>query len=387
MAHQRRLILLSILAAAAALLNANEAAGAPSADERSVLGDFSIAGFLSVGAGWQRFSDAPVTEWASDGSFAGVLGSVLHGVQTGVPPQPQEDTAMAFVEVLELDITKSLGKRTTLGSHIWLGRANSGSWVLAPGATLEQGYITVLLSPSHNVEFKLGRFTTEAGYEYDEPYFNDTISWSIMARGNLYPYYVTGAQLAFDIIPGARLFLNAVNGNINETTMDRVDVPSGYASLVIAWGPEERQSTFVLTPFVGPESGSDRPLSYGANATASLWLSPRFELGLEGTYHRDDGAGGPATNYAGGLVNLHVDVTPRVFGVARYAFARQFEAGNGVWNLTGAEQAIHEMSLGGGLAVADGMKLKWEARADAVVPDASATQWVPGFALGMDCAF
>ena len=380
-----RIAIAFLLLAAAAAATPAEAREAPR-PKGWVLGDFEVSGYLSAGAGWQRFSDAPVTEWANDGSFAGVLGSVIPNATNGTLPSPKQDNAMAFVEVAELDLARSIGDRARLRADIWLGRPDSGSWVPL-GIELEQGYAVVTLSRKHAVEFMLGRFVTEAGFEEDLPYDNDAISWSVLSRSNLYPYHATGAQVVWGIAEGVDLYVASSNSIINDWDLKTNDMPGFFATLSLEWGEEARGNWFTVTPFLGPESNSNRHYTYGADAAAGIWATPSFQIGLEGLFHRDNGYGGPSTNYAAGLANLHYDFSGRWYGFARYAYAQQFEAGNGVLNLTGAKQQIHEMSLGGGVLIAEGMKLKLEARTDAVAPDGGATQWTPGAAMALVCAF
>ena len=102
--HIRSFALIAFISAGITL-----SAGAAMAQDKWVGGGFEMSGYLSVGAGWQRFSNAPVTEISHDGTFAGVLGAVIPNVQTGVVPSPKQDNAEAFLEVLELDINKKFG--------------------------------------------------------------------------------------------------------------------------------------------------------------------------------------------------------------------------------------------------------------------------------------
>lgn len=203
----------------------------------------------------------------------------------------------------------------------------------------------------------------------------------------MYPYFATGAQISAEISDNVVLYVAAANGLTNDSTIKINDVPAGFATLDVSWGDEDKESWFVFTPFIGPESDSNRHLTYGANAAFAAWLADPFQLGLEAVFRRDNSAGGADTEYAGGLVNLRWDITDKLYGVARYAFARQFDDGSGVFNLTGAKQNIHEASLGGGYMIADGVKFKLEGRVDAVDPDAGDTQWVPGVAIALACAF
>jgi hypothetical protein len=355
------------------------------AAESWVQGHFEAQGFLNAGMGWQRFLNAPVTEWTNDGSFAGVLGSVIPDVVSGTLPSPGQDNFMAFMEVAELDLIATLSDRAALRADLLFGRALSGSWV--PGTDVEQAFLTALLEKDHNVVFTIGRFGTQAGFEPFEPYNNDAIGWSILARANLYPYLVTGAQLSMDLSEHVSLYLAVANGFSNDTTMKISDTPTGIASLSIAWGPEERASSVTITPFFGPESDSNRHFTMGTDLTAFLWPHEKVQLGLQGIFRRDNGNGGPNTNYAAGLIDVQWYPAEAWYLMARYDFAQQFEAGNGVLNLTGAEQQIHEASVGFGYEFVEGMKLKWEGRVDIVRPKGGTAQYVPGTAMALACAF
>ena len=357
------------------------------AAQNYVKGGFEMAGFFNAGFGWQRFGGGPTTEMDYDGSFAGVLGSVTQEVSTGALPVEGEDIVETFVEVFELDIIKQLTERTSLRADILFGRSQSGSWVIVPGINLEQAYATVRLSNSPVIDFTFGRIGTQAGFESFEPYFNDTISWSVLTRAVLYPYVITGAQLGIEFSDNVALVVAATSNLTNDTTPEFDEIPSCVATLKISWGNDASENYLALSPYFGPETGNRRPLTYGADATLVVWPSAKLQLGLEGLYRRDNGAGGPDTDYAGGLFNLHWDITESFFGGLRFSFARQFDDGNGIFNLTGAKQNIYESSLFAGYHIADGIKLKFEARLDSVDPSIGETQWVPGIAMAIAAAF
>ncbi len=362
------------------------AAHAEGTKQKSVLGGFELSGYLDAGFGWQRFSNDPVTEFANDGSFAGVLGSVISNVNSGIPPAPGQDDVEAFVEVAELDIAKSFGDRAKLRADVWFGRPLSGSWVA--GADLEQAYLTVTLWQDHALEFTIGRFGTAAGFEPYDPYNLDTISWSIVTRAQLYPYYLTGAQLSFDVTDNISIYIAAANGVTVDTNAKDSDVPGGIMSIGYYWGPEDKENSFVFTPYISPDSDSNRHFSFGADATLIVWATNYLQIAAEGIFHRDNAVtGGVNTNYAAGLLNLHWDMTDALYGVLKYSFAKQFAAGNGFFSRTGAQQQIHEASVGLGYLLADGIKFKWEGRLDIVAPTGAARQWVPGTAIELACAF
>jgi len=197
---------------------------------------------------------------------------------------------------------------------------------------------------------------------------------------------MTGVQLSADLTNTMSAFFVVSNGNINDSSFLRGTLPSFLVTLEWTWGPEARPNQLVFTPWFGPESGGNRPFTYGADVTYVYWLTERLKLGLEACYQRNNAVDGsllPAedTDYASGLMNLRWDITPSWYGVIKYVFARQFGVGNGVQNLTGAKQNIHEASLGFGYQMTDSSKVKGEFRFDAVDPDSGRTQTIPGAAV------
>ena len=207
-----------------------------------------------------------------------------------------------------------------------------------------------------------------------------------MWRGSLYPPGMTGVQLSADLTNTMSAFFVVSNGNINDSSLQRGTLPSFLMTLEWTWGPEARPNQLVLTPWFGPESGLNRPFTYGADVTFVHWLNERLKLGLEGCYQRNNAVSDQLiqvenTDYASGLFNLRWDITPSWYGVLKYVFARQFGIGNGSQNLTGAKQSIHESSVGVGYQLTDSSKFKGEFRFDVVDPDAGRTQTVPGLAF------
>lgn len=360
------------------------AAAEESADIKNfVRGGFEMNIFLDAVTGFQRFSNDPVTEVAYDGSNAGVLGEYLPGATMLWVPSPGQRVAATFVPKVEVDIVKRINEVARLRADMSFGRPGSGAYV--NGLTVSHAYAAVKLSQKHNVELLIGRFGGQAGYEPFRAYHNDTVSWSIMWRGYLYPPGMTGIQLSADLTNTMSIFLVAANGVISDDVRLRKTLPSFLATLEWTWGPEAQPNQLVITPWFGPESGGNRPFTYGGDVTFVHWLTRRVKLGLEACYQRDNAVAGIAgaenTDYASGLFNLRWDITPSWYGVVKYVFARQFAAGNGVLNLTGAEQNIHEASIGAGYQLTDSSKFKGEFRFDVVDPDAGRTQTIPGAAF------
>lgn len=363
----------------------------PQKQRWSIIGDFEMDGFFSAGLGWQKFMRGDVTERANDWSFAGPLGELLSETPNESTPARGQDVAEAFVEVLEIDIAREFGERATLRGDIWFGRQNSGSWVRFVGMSVEQAYATVRLSDAHDIEFLVGRFVTLAGFESPESFNNDNIGWSIANRGSIYPTVATGAQLSIGAFDGGTFYLIAANNFSYDTVFKSVDFPSGAITFQYVWGDAPHKEYVVVTPHIGPESDQNRHLTFGGDITAVFWLGD-LQIGLQSDFRRDNAIDDPSasyqnTSYTAGMLDLHYDFTDRFYAYARYSFAKQFASGNGVYNLTGAKQMIHEASLGAGYYVADGVKLKFEGRVDTVVPDYSRTQVVPGVAFAITTAF
>ncbi len=350
---------------------------------------FEIFGYLNTAVGFQHFSNDPITDVADGGSFGGSLGEWLPNVANGTIPTPGEDFFEIAVPSLELDIVKHFGSRARFRSDIFFGRAASGSQYF--GVSLSHAYAAVTLSNKYGLELVVGRFGLPPGFEPYELYFNDTVSWSIVWRSLIAPGAGTGAMLSWAATDYIDVLFAVTNGLVHDWTSKGNTLPVFMTTMLVTWGDEEKPSTFALSPFVGPESGGNRPLTFGADATLSWWINKRWQLGLEGTFQRDNAVvGNPLarnTSYYAGLLNVHWEPNPAWYIVGRYTTSWQTAPGNGVLNLTGAEQKIHEFTLGMGHFIAEGVKLKLEGRFDVVSPKTSSRQWIGSGALGLSCAY
>lgn len=379
-------------ALAALLLVAGAAATASAAmDEGSrfegkrVRGGFEIAGYINTAVGFQHFGRATTTEIADDGSYAGPIGEAIPHFNALYMPAGGQAFTEFYVPDVELDIIKTFGDRARLRADLRFGRQESGSLTAFPAIVHAYGAVT--LSKKHGLELVIGRFGLPPGFEPYDTFDNDTISWSMIWRGLIAPGSGTGVRLAWSPSDHIDLFVAAANGFVHDWTSKDNILPTFIGSMLLKWGPMARQSTFALSPFVGPEQGENRPLTIGTDATLSWWISKRWQLGLEGIFQRDDNDAGPAVNYVGTLLNLHFEPVPSWYTVIKYTFSWQGAPGTLALNLTGAEQKIHEMSLGAGHYLTDNVKLKLEARMDVIDPVAAAWQWVAGAAMGISCAF
>ncbi len=353
-----------------------------------VVGGFSMQGYLNMAYGFQHFSNDPITEVAGDNSTGGVMGEWLPTTNNGTVPNPGESFAQAFIPFMELDMMKRFGERARLRADLFFGRTNSGSAI--PAAQVDHAYLAVTLNEEHNIEVVLGRMGMLAGFEPYEPYFNDTISYSILWRAVISAGSPTGIMISGDVNEDLTLYFYVANGFVNDSIFKGNTLPGFANTIKYTWGSDAKPSALVITPFISPDSGGNSPLSMGIDAYTAWWLSERFELGLEGTYQRINAnarTGGANTNYFAGLLNLHWEPTPRWYTVLKYCYANQTDVGNGVMNLTGAKQQIHEMSLGFGHYLADTVKFKGEGRFDIIDPAAGSSQWIVGAAIGMNVAF
>jgi hypothetical protein len=358
----------------------------PAADAGSsewVRGGFELNGYMIAVMGGQHFSNAPTTA----NPYEGPIGLWLPGatVAGAPPPTPGSTFVQVMIPKFELDVVKHFGKRARLRADLQFGRPQSGSSF--GFFQMDHAYAVVTLSQKYNVELWLGRIGLQAGYEPYQDYYNDTISFSLLWRSIFPPAFVTGAQLSAVFSDHWSIYVGVGNGVINDTTALDKTLPSWVTSVIYSWGEEMQPSNVVLTGWWGPESGGNRPFSYGFDITSTWYFAPRWLLGFEANWQRDDGDTGPTTDYAAALANLRWDFAKKWYGVVKYAYGRQFDAGNGVINMTGAKQQIHENALAFCYYIADTAKLKAEARVDVVIPAAGPIQYVGGGALALDYAF
>lgn len=377
-----RLLVVFLVFSLLILFSVNILAEEKKQDKEHVKGSgFEMNIMLDTIVGYQRFSDAPVTEIAYDGSSGGVMGEMLSLQGTSIM-KPNGNVLMFTVPKLEIDISKHFEDVVRLRADLSFGSPNIGSFV--NGVLMNHAYVAVRPTKDRNIEILIGRFGLQAGYEPFRPFMNDTISWSIMWRGNLYPPGATGIQLSADLTRNFKFYFTAANGTINDSTFKFNTLPCFIATVEWDWGSDIRQNQVVITPYAGPESGWNKPLTYGIDATVVHWFGYKWKLGLEAMFQRDKKVSdtvGANTNYTSGLFNLRYQFTPDWYGVIKYVFARQSEAGNGVLNLTGAEQDIHESSIGFGYSLTDFAKIKGEFRIDVINPAYSAWQYIPGAAF------
>lgn len=348
-----------------------------------VKGDFSLNGYMIVVMGGQHFSNAPITA----NPYEGPIGLWLPGatVPGAPPPAPGSTFVQAMIPKFELDVVKHFGKRARLRADLQFGRARSGT---SFGAfQMDHAYMVVTLSQKYNVELWLGRIGLQPGYEPYQDYYNDTVSFSLLWRSIYPPAFVTGAQLSAVFSDHWSIYVGVGNGVITDNTALRKTLPSWVTSVIYSWGEEIRPSNMVFTGWWGPESGGNRPFSYGFDVTSTWYFAPRWLLGFEALWQRDNGDTGPTTDYAAALANVRWDFAKKWYAVLKYAYGRQFDAGNGVINMTGAKQQLHESTAALCYFIADTAKLKVEARVDVVVPAVGPTQYVGGGALALDYAF
>lgn len=370
------------------------------AQERYVAGGFEASGHVVTGAGYQHHNNQLGSEYAFDGdvgSTSGVLGRYFGLAAAPGTAAPgvlanTNDTFEFFIDEVELDIAKSFGENIRLRADLDFGRVASGSGP-AVAFVLEQAYATANIPLGNGVEFLLGRFNTPIGFESVDVAENDTISKSILVRG-MRPANTTGAKIYYAFSDLVDLHFYVVNTLYADSNVKINDIPSTGFRLGFNWGDPGTESTFGFSGLFGPESRvSNKHFTFGGDADLNWWLTESFALGLEALFVRSDAVTQTANITPGsnleamaGLLNLHYLFSDVWDGTLKYVFAKQYDgtASNAPnpMNLTGGEQAIHEIVLAGQYAVADAAKVKIEGRFDIVNPTGGGnTAYVYGGAL------
>lgn len=354
------------------------------AQERYVAGGFEMAGHVIAGGGYQHHNNRAQTYFTFDGDnayFAGPMGKYL-----GQAPAARTDHLSFFVDEVELDIMKSFGENIRLRADLDFARVAS-SGLFSAAFVLEQAYATANIPVGNGIEFLLGRFNTPIGFESVDVNENDTISKSVLVTG-MRPANTTGLKIYYPFSDLVDFHFYIVNTLTQDSDVKINDIPSFGMRLGFNWGDEGTESTFGLSGLFGPETrGSNKHFTFAGDIDLNWWITESFALGLEGLFRRDNGFGGPNTEYMAGLLNLHYAFSDVWDGTIKYVFAKQFDPTNlaaaTVWtNLTGAEQAMHQISLAGGYMIADGAKFKLEGRFDIVNPAGGGnTEYVYGGAL------
>ncbi|HPQ80308.1 MAG TPA: outer membrane beta-barrel protein [bacterium] len=376
------------------------------AQEKYVAGGFEAAGHVNVGAGYQHFNNRTPSYVTNDGDvtyYAGPVGKYL-----GTAPTNRSDHFSFFVDEVELDLMKSFGENVRLRADLDFGRVNS-SGRGTNAFTLEQAYATANIPLGNGIEFLLGRFNAPIGFEAVDMNDNDTISFSMFRQG-LRPANMTGVKIYYAFSDLVDLHFYVVNTLYQDSDVKINDVPSMGFRLGFNWGEEGTESTFGVSGMFGPESNvSNKHFTFGGDIDLNWWLTESFALGFEGLILRSNTqvALSPVSEntwYFGGLMNLHYVFSDVWDGTLRYAYASQKRigpngalratglpvdglAGGGVWkmDLLGDRQQVHQITLAGGYAIADGAKLKLEGRFDIVQPSTqgwSEAATLLGFASG-----
>jgi len=364
------------------------------AQERYVGGGFEMSGHVVTGLGYQHNNNKTGTEVANDGdrtTYPGPIGAYLGKLGPLGTPEGGNDNVSFFVDQIELDIMKSFGENVRLRADLDFGRINS-SGIGSQAFVLEQAYATANIPVGNGIEFLLGRFNTPMGFESVDVAANDLISKSIITRA-LRPVNNTGMKIYYAFSDLVDFHFYVVNTLMQDTINRGNTLPAFGMRLGFNWGEEGTESTFGISGFMGPDNiDTNKNLSFGGDVDLNWWITESFALGLEGLFRRDNSvtrgktvAAGQNTMYMGGLLNLHYVFSDVWDGTLRYTFAKQFQGGTtaaaaagSIYNLTGAQQSIHEITLGGAYAIADGAKFKLEGRFDIVKPS-QAIRAVAGF--------
>lgn len=367
------------------------AATSANAQEKYVAGGFEMAGHVMAGGGYQHFNNKAQTYFTFDGDngyFAGSMGKYM-----GQAPAARVDYFGFFVDEVELDIMKSFGENVRLRADLDFARVAS-SGLFSAAFVMEQAYATANIPVGNGVEFLLGRFNTPIGFEPVDVSENYLVSKSVIATG-MRPTNTTGVKVYYPFSDLVDLHFYIVNTLTQDSDVKINDVPSLGFRLGFNWGDEGTESTFGLSGLFGPESRfSNRHFTWGGDIDLTWWITESFMLGLEGLFRRDNSvigttgiAGGSNTEYMAGLLNLHYAFSDTWDGTLQFVFGKQYDPSNTtpalVWtNLTGAEQSMYQIWLGGGYMIADGAKMKLEGRFDIVNPAGGGnTEYVFGGAL------
>lgn len=364
------------------------------AEDKYVAGGFEASGHVMAGAGYQHHNNKAQSYFTFDGDYgyyAGAMGKYL-----GTVPAARTDHFAFFLDGVELDVAKSFGENIRLRADMNFARTNSSGF-LYPAFVLEQAYATANIPLGNGIEFLIGRFNTPIGFEAADAAENDTISKSVLGTG-LRPTNNTGMKIYYAFSDLVDLHFYVVNTLLQDTIVKRSDVPGVGLRLGFNWGEEGSESTFGFSPFFGPSSVySNKHYLFGGDIDLNWWLTESFALGVEALFSRANSLSGSTydtVHYLAGLLNLHYVFSDVWDGTLKYAFAKQYKTTNdpgastaaGVLmaNLTGQHQAVHQVALAGGYAIADGAKLKLEGRFDIVKPVKSSgigTQYVMGGAM------
>lgn len=382
----KKLITVVLVIGLAAFITTSAKAG-----EKYVAGGFEASGHVMAGAGYQHHNNRAQTYFTFDGDigyYAGPIGKYINSVNpVTFMPANRQDIFTFFVDEVELDIMKSFGENIRLRADLDFARtASAGMWV-AP-FVLEQAYATANIPIGNGLEFLLGRFNTPIGFEAADAIDNDTISKSVIATG-LRPTNTTGWKLYYAFSDLVDFHFYVVNTLYQDSNVKINDIPSMGMRLGFNWGEEGSESTLGISGLFGPETrASNKHFTFGGDIDMNWWITESFALGLEAIFTRNNAfTGGSNTEYMGGLLNLHYAFSDVWDGTLRYCFAKQFDpASNNIGlnniNLTGAEQAMHQIWLAGGYSIADGAKVKAEGRFDIVNPaGAGNTEYIYGAAL------
>jgi len=363
------------------------------AQEKYVGGGFEAAGHVVTGMGYQHNNNRAQTEVTNNGdwvSYAGPIGKYL-----GTVPNNRTDHLSFFVDEVELDLMKSFGENVRLRADLDFARTASSGIGVAP-FTLEQAYATANIPLGNGIEFLIGRFNTPIGFEAVDVADNDLISETVIVRG-MRPTNTTGAKIYYAFSDLVDLHFYVVNTLYRDSLVKWNDIPSLGMRLGFNWGDEGTESTVGISGLFGPESRvSNKHFTFGGDLDMNWWITESFALGLEGLFIRSDAVTNttsitPGSNLEAiaGLLNLHYVFSDVWDGTLRATFAKQYDAVTGVvvigteplnnMNLTGAEQTIYEIALGGAYAIADGAKFKMEGRFDIINPTgASNTEYTYG---------
>ncbi|MDO8527392.1 MAG: outer membrane beta-barrel protein [Deltaproteobacteria bacterium] len=391
------------------------------AEDSYISGGFEASGNIVAGAGWQRFKTKagnPTVFRDINGNLPGVIGAydtvgAGGGTTGGIN---RMDIFKFFVDQAELDLAKSFGENIRIRTDLNFGsNTMNGGNRFATGAgggaatnvIIEQAYATANMSVGNGLEFLLGRFNAPIGFEKVNVVYNDTISHSVVYRA-LRPNTFTGAKFYYSFSDAVDWNIYVVNSGLSYDDGDTVtvnsDIPGAGTRLGFNWGEEGKKSTLGFSGVYGQDhtatSGMKKHISFLGDVDWQWWVTDNFAFGGEGAFRQINSQtiGEKNAKYLGLLANLHYNFSDVWDGTLRYAFAKEFNnsvsssgslvtpvTAGAVQSLVGGYTAagagtsaagkedIHEITLAGNYAIADGAKLKLEGGYTLIMPSTQST--------------
>lgn len=180
---------------------------------------------------------------------------------------------------------------------------------------LFQAYVEVVVPMSDKaIKLKVGKFSTNLGYEYVNPTLNSLYSHSFLF--GIVPYTHTGILGTYDFGNGNTLAVGVSRG-WDQSLKDNNDMPD---FLVFWTGKWDDKTTYAINLSTGPENSSNSNWRTAVDFWADYAMSDQLTIGVNGDFVYDSAAGqnGDASHvyglavYGKYKVNDYVGVNSRV---------------------------------------------------------------------------